>query len=44
MKKDELTTKTPANAKSVAPAVRSFQDWTKKELEALPKRKWNEDI
>lgn len=35
---------TPADAKPVLPAVRSFEYWTKKELEALPAREWNEDI
>lgn len=44
MKKDELTNQTPADAKTVLPAVRSFKYWTKKELEALPAREWNEDI
>jgi hypothetical protein len=44
MKKAELTTETPADAKPVLPAVRSFEYWTKKELEALPAREWGEDI
>ena len=44
MKKVELTTESPADAKFVLPAVRSFEYWTKKELEALPAREWNEDI
>lgn len=34
----------PPDAKPVLPAVRSFEYWTKKELEALPTREWNEDI
>lgn len=44
MKKDEIITETPADAKPVLPAVRSVEYWTKKELEALPARKWSEDI
>ena len=44
MKKDELRTENPADAKPVLPAVRSFEYWTNKELEALPAREWNEDI
>ena len=34
----------PPDAKPVLPAVRSFEHWTKKELESLPAREWNEDI
>ena len=39
MKKAELTNQPPADAKPVLPAVRSFEYWTKKELEALPEGK-----
>lgn len=40
----ETTTSSPNSTNAVLPAVRSFEYWTKKELEALPERKWDEEI
>ena len=40
----ETTTSSPNSTNAVLPAVRSFEYWSMKELEALPERKWDEEI
>ena len=40
----ELLPSAPLVANPMLPAVRACEHWTKKELESLPNRKWDEEI